>query len=175
MLSNAAVLVGGDIPWLEVGTAYGVISDGGSRQVEVTFSAGSLPDGEYLAEVIVTSNDPNNPVVTVPATLTVDSGVSDAPWVLAGLDLRNVPNPFNPSTEFRFNLPRQADTEVRIFDLRGALVRRISAGVLPAGPANVTWAGRDDTGANAASGTYFAQLYLDGKQEGKTLKIGLIK
>jgi flagellar hook assembly protein FlgD len=59
--------------------------------------------------------------------------------------------------------------------LRGALVRRISAGILPAGPATVTWAGRDDTGARAASGIYFSRLYLDGSQEGKTLKISLVK
>ena len=176
MLSNAAVLVGGRVPWLDVGTAYGIALEGGSQQVEVTLSSGSLPVGEYLAEVIVTSNDPTNPVVTVPATLTViDPGVSDTPWLAEGLNLRNVPNPFNPSTEFRFNLPREADTEVRVFDLRGALVRRISAGILPAGPATVTWAGRDDTGARAASGIYFSRLYLDGSQEGKTLKISLVK
>ena len=124
---------------------------------------------------MVTSNAPASAAVSVPVTLTIDSGVSNTPYALEGLNLRNVPNPFNPSTEFRFNLPREADTEIRIFDLRGALVRRISAGALPAGPATVRWVGRDDSGARAASGTYFFRLYLDGRQEGNTLKISLVK
>jgi hypothetical protein len=151
------------------------VSEGGSQQVEITLSSGALPEGAHLAEIIVTSNDPTNPVVTVPATLTVEPDVMDTPWLGEGLNLRNVPNPFNPSTEFRFNLPREADTEVRIFDLRGSLVRRISVGVLPAGPATVTWAGQNEAGARSASGTYFSRLYLDGRQEGKTLKISLVK
>ena len=176
MLSNAAVLVGGTIPWLDFGTVYGSVPEGGSQQVQVTLSSGSLPLGEYLADIIVTSNDPANPVVTVPATLTVvDSGASITPGFPEGLNLRNIPSPFNPSTECRFNLPREADAEVRIFDVRGALVRRISAGVLPAGPATIGWAGHNETGAQAASGVYFSRLYLDGTQEGKTLKISLVK
>ena len=32
-------------------------------------------------------------------------------------------NPFNPRTEISFTLPAAADVQVRLFDLRGRLVR----------------------------------------------------
>ncbi len=103
------------------------------------------------------------------------NGISDVPGQLAGLQLRNAPNPFNPMTEFRFNLPRAGETEIRIYDVRGAVVRRVSGGVMAAGPAKLQWAGRDGHGRDVASGIYFYRLYLEGRQEGKTLKMTLLK
>ena len=78
-------------------------------------------------------------------------------------------------TEFRFNLPRAGEAEIRIFDIRGALVRRVVGGVMPAGPTHLKWAGRDDGGRRVASGIYFYRLYLDGRQEGGTIKMTLVK
>jgi hypothetical protein len=101
--------------------------------------------------------------------------LSDVPGQLVGLQLRNAPNPFNPMTEFRFNLPRAGEAEIRIFDLRGALVRRVVGGMMPAGPTRLKWAGRDDGGRRVASGIYFYRLYLDGRQEGGTIKMTLVK
>jgi hypothetical protein len=101
--------------------------------------------------------------------------LSDVPGQLVGLQLRNAPNPFNPMTEFRFNLPRAGEAEIRIFDIRGALVRRVVGGVMPAGQAHLKWAGRDDGGRRVASGIYFYRLYLDGRQEGGTIKMTLVK
>ena len=103
------------------------------------------------------------------------NGISDVPGQLAGLQLRNAPNPFNPMTEFRFNLPRTGQTEIRIYDVRGAMVRRVSGGVMVAGPSKLQWAGRDERGREVASGIYFYRLYLDGRQEGTTLKMTLLK
>ena len=100
---------------------------------------------------------------------------TDVPWQTVGLNLRNMPNPFNPSTEFHFNLSRDAAVEVRIYNLRGALVRRLVGGVKTAGPVSLRWQGRDDQGAQVASGIYFYQLYLDGRREGHTGKMSLIK
>jgi flagellar hook assembly protein FlgD len=94
---------------------------------------------------------------------------------LAGLQLRNVPNPFNPITDFRFNLPRTGEAEIRIFDLRGAVIKRITGGVMPAGPGTLRWAGHDKSGHEVASGIYFFRLYLDSRQEGPTLKMTLVK
>jgi hypothetical protein len=101
--------------------------------------------------------------------------VTDVPDQLAGLNLRNVPNPFNPSTEFHFNLPREGEVEIRVYSLRGALIRTLHAGRLPAGTAAIRWQGRDDQGARVASGTYFYRLYLDGRQEGPTQKMSMVK
>ena len=103
------------------------------------------------------------------------NGISGVPGQVAGLQLRNAPNPFNPMTEFRFNLPRAGKTEIRIYDVRGAVVRRVSGGVMAMGPAKLQWAGRDGRGREVASGIYFYRLYLDSRQEGKTHKMTLLK
>jgi hypothetical protein len=103
------------------------------------------------------------------------NGITDVPGHLAGLQLRNVPNPFNPITDFRFNLPRTGVAEIRIFDLRGAVIKRITGGVMPAGPGTLRWAGHDKNGHEVASGIYFFRLYLDSRQEGPTLKMTLVK
>lgn len=66
----------------------------------------------------------------------------------------NAPNPFNPTTVIRFDLPSPGRTDVRIFDLRGRLVRALVDEPLPAGRHGVTWDGRDRNGIEVSSGVY---------------------
>ena len=71
---------------------------------------------------------------------------------------QNTPNPFNPSTTIGFSLAAPGATELQVFDVRGAHVRRLVAGDLGAGEHSVTWDGRDDAGARVPSGVYFYKL-----------------
>lgn len=92
----------------------------------------------------------------------------------ASLRMQNRPNPFNPETEISFNLPAAGSVELLVYDARGVLVRRLVAGNLPAGPAGVTWNGRDTGGQPAASGVYLYRLFVDGRQQGRTGKMVLM-
>ena len=74
------------------------------------------------------------------------------------LALGNHPNPFNPLTRIRFDLPAAGHARLEIFDLQGRLVRHLLADDLPAGPQSVVWNGRDDVGRAAGSGVYFGRL-----------------
>jgi hypothetical protein len=65
-----------DISWLRFVPADGTVSAGSSVEVVVTVDATALYGGEYLAEILVTSNDPAQPEVVVPVTLQV-TGVPD--------------------------------------------------------------------------------------------------
>ncbi len=60
-----------DISWLSVSPAAGTTAPGDSSDVTVTFDATGLAPGEYEALLCVDSNDPHNPRITVPVTLTV--------------------------------------------------------------------------------------------------------
>ncbi len=95
--------------------------------------------------------------------------------VPATLSLSNVPNPFNPSTEIRFNLPRDGRAEVRIYDVSGRLVSQLDGGLMTAGASALTWNGVDHRGAGVRSGLYFYQLLLDGQSLGDTKKMNLVK
>ena len=68
------------------------------------------------------------------------------------------PNPFNPRTTLRFDLPGSALVHLAIYDLRGRLVRSLVDEELPPGAHATTWDGRDEAGAQVASGTYLARI-----------------
>ena len=75
---------------------------------------------------------------------------------------QNYPNPFNPSTEIRFTVNRAGKGSLRVYNLRGELVRSLLEGTLRAGPHVLTWDGRDAVGDPAATGVYLYRLEVDG-------------
>ena len=82
--------------------------------------------------------------------------------------VENYPNPFNPSTEIRFNLSAAGSVELTIFDLSGRQMRSLYPGtVLDAGEHRVLWNGRSDEGQALSSGIYLASLATD---EGRTTR-----
>ncbi len=71
---------------------------------------------------------------------------------------QNYPNPFNPSTTIRFELRDDTAVDLRIFNLRGQLVKTILSDRLNAGAHSRVWDGQDASGRPAASGLYIARL-----------------
>jgi subtilisin family serine protease len=59
------------IGWLQTNKESGSIGAGQSEVVNVTFNAAGLDGGIYTSTLNVSSNDPNTPEISVPATLTV--------------------------------------------------------------------------------------------------------
>jgi hypothetical protein len=117
----------------------------------------------------VSSNDPEQSLITVPLTLIIGNATA-APELPQRVQLVGaVPNPFNPATDIRFNLPRAMSVKLRLYDISGRLVRTLANGVHPAGPNTVRWNGRDDGGRAVASGTYYARLEADGVVNVKSL------
>ncbi len=73
--------------------------------------------------------------------------------------LPNAPNPFNPHTVLRYELPKPAEVTLRIYDAEGRRVRSLwEATLQDAGVGSVTWDGRDDGGVDLPSGIYFYRL-----------------
>jgi hypothetical protein len=88
---------------------------------------------------------------------------SSAPLASMGTgSLMAAPNPCNPRTTLHLETASSGRVVVAIHDLRGHLVRRLDLGEREAGFARVDWVGDDDTGHEAASGTYLARLMVDG-------------
>jgi uncharacterized delta-60 repeat protein len=63
-----------DLPWLSFDTAGGAIDPNGSKNVTVTFNAGSLTDGVYNAKICVNSNTQFTSTIAVPVMFTVGHG-----------------------------------------------------------------------------------------------------
>jgi hypothetical protein len=69
-----------------------------------------------------------------------------------------VPNPFNPSTVIRFDLPTAGPVELSIFDVMGHRVARLVHENRPAGQHEELWSGRDEGGRSVSSGVYIYRL-----------------
>jgi len=73
------------------------------------------------------------------------------------------PNPFNPMTTIRYDLPRDSRVDLAIYDLTGKLVKTLRAGVPEsAGRHDAVWRGRDQTGRAVAAGVYLYRLRSEG-------------
>lgn len=102
------------------------------------------------------------------------TGVEESVTVFSKFEAR--PNPFNPLTELSFTAGHAGRCEVCVYDVFGRLVRRLDAGVLPAGGSGaVTWRGRDESGREVASGVYFGVLNVNGRPSGEIRKLSLVR
>lgn len=71
---------------------------------------------------------------------------------------QNMPNPFNPTTIVKYDLPRDAVTTLRVYNSLGQLVRTLVNELKPAGSHQVMFDGRDDSGTQLSSGMYIYQI-----------------
>jgi len=79
---------------------------------------------------------------------------------VAPLAASNHPNPFNPSTTIELNVPRAGDVSLKVFNVRGELVRSLVDGAMEAGRHDIVWHGRNESGAPVSSGIYFYETRL---------------
>ncbi len=70
------------------------------------------------------------------------------------------PNPFQSGATVAFELARESDVSLEVYDVHGARVRTLASGHWPAGRHEVRWDGRG--GAPAAPGIYFVRFRADG-------------
>ena len=66
------------VGWLSETPEGGSLEPGECETVDITFDADALPAGDYLVDLLINSNDPDTPVVTIPVTMTVLEPVSGA-------------------------------------------------------------------------------------------------
>ena len=75
---------------------------------------------------------------------------------------QNVPNPFNPATSIRYDLPEAAHVTIAVYNLLGQQVRTLVMSHQEEGSYQVAWDGKDTKGREAGSGVYFAKRNAGG-------------
>jgi len=73
------------------------------------------------------------------------------------------PNPFNPVTSIRYNLPQAGLVNLKIFDLMGKEIRTLTAGFEYAGEKSTIWDAKDNQGNLVSSGVYIYRLVTAGQ------------
>ncbi len=76
---------------------------------------------------------------------------------------RNYPNPFNPTTTIEFGVPKAAKVLIRIYNIRGQLVKELVNQKYEPGKFKVVWEGKNSFGKPVATGVYFYRLEAGGK------------
>jgi hypothetical protein len=85
----------------------------------------------------------------------------------------NYPNPFNPTTVLRFDLPEVSDVTLTIYNMLGQKVRTFDYQNTSAGYHSVKWNATNDLGEQVGAGVYLYQLQT--KDFVKTRKMVLLK
>ena len=74
----------------------------------------------------------------------------------------NYPNPFNPITNIKFDVPEFDYIEILIYNINGQIVKTLQSGNLAPGFYKIVWDGADDHGVSMPSGIYFYSMNATG-------------
>ncbi|MBT5996180.1 MAG: T9SS type A sorting domain-containing protein [Candidatus Marinimicrobia bacterium] len=85
----------------------------------------------------------------------------------------NYPNPFNPTTTLRFDLPEVSDITLTIYNMLGQRVKTFNMNDTPAGFHSIKWNAINDYGDPVGAGVYLYQLRAN--QYLETRKMVLLK
>jgi hypothetical protein len=141
--------------WLSTNPTNGTIPAGTSVDVDILFDATELVAGVYNANIDISSNDPDEPIVTVPVELTVTEVISVDDF--AKYDVEIYPNPVNEILNVSAN---EILTSIKVYTLLGQEVISIY-------PENKLSEQLDFS--KLSIGTYFVKINIDSKT--KTFKI----
>ena len=145
---------------------------------------GSLPDIQFMhltagSVLIDSGTDVGLPFVGIapdlgafefsPVTSIVQANDIPSSFVVA----QTYPNPFNPETSIRFEIPASGIVSILIYNILGKEVRKLANSEFQAGTHLLRWNAKDNDGLHVTSGTYFATVKYN--TNAKTLKLVLTR
>ena len=78
---------------------------------------------------------------------------------------QNYPNPFNPATNVKWAMDKPGRVDVRVFNVRGELVKTIADAWYPKGEHVASWNGSTVSGGHASSGVYYIRARANGAND----------
>ena len=156
--------------WIEISPMDGIVGVDESQQVLISVNSFGLDEGEHSTVLLLTSNDPETHSMSMPVDLVYVLGAEDKQLPISYALYPTYPNPFNPSTTIRFDVPESLNKNVilNVFDVRGRLVEKILDKELTPGSYAMQWNAK-----SKSSGVYF--LRMDAEKYTKTYKMILMK
>ncbi|MFO7659775.1 MAG: carboxypeptidase regulatory-like domain-containing protein, partial [Candidatus Cloacimonadaceae bacterium] len=74
----------------------------------------------------------------------------------------NYPNPFNPNTTISLALAKDSNVTVKIYNVKGQVIKNLLDSKVKAGSHTLQWDGTDDNGSPVSSGIYMVKLQGEG-------------
>jgi PKD repeat protein len=170
---NISVAIGGsaDLDWFLYNSAGTQVARGYtvSNPEAGSYNAAA---GRYYVRVDGYNGATSSYTLTVGGSLLrLPAGVEKSNLPLVYHLDQNIPNPFNPVTTIKFNLPKSGRMTLRIYDERGHLVRTLVDGEMAAGRQSVLWNGMDNAGRQAHSGIYLYLIEAEGFRDSKKMTL----
>lgn len=139
-------------------------------------------DGDNDLDLAVANSASDN-ITILKNDLIVGIGITPAALPKQFALHQNFPNPFNPATTIRYDLPKPAQVNLTIYNILGQKVRTLVNAFETAGYKSVVWDGKNEFGHPVGSGVYIYRLSASGiSQAGveagdfrKSLKLLLVK
>jgi subtilisin family serine protease len=157
------------IPWLTEVPRKGVVSPrSSSKDIYLVADATHLENFIYTSNVFISTNDPDQPLITIPVKVTV--GNSKRPVIPEQFQLyQNYPNPFNSSTNIEYQLSEVGRVTIEVFNALGQKVKTLVDADKTVGYHRVVWDGKNSLGKDAASGVYLYRMKIKNLVERKKL------
>ena len=86
---------------------------------------------------------------------------------------QNYPNPFNPETNIGYDLADESMVSLKVYDMKGTLVKTLLNENQSSGHKTVKWDGTSDLGQKVSAGLYLYRIQTDGFTS--TKKMALLK
>jgi hypothetical protein len=140
----------------------------GDGRIMVQFNTATF---SYFSETgIGFSHNESVKFINTSATVYIDKELES---VMSYTLYPNYPNPFNPVTTLRYDLPENANVNITIYDMMGRQVKALLNGSQTAGYKSIQWNATNDEGKPVSAGLY---LYtIEAGEFRQTKKMVLLK
>ena len=152
-----------------------------------------LEDGEQIAKIPLPSNAAGSPITYLMngmqyIVIPVGGASQKAELVAVGLDeslvdiesgqpiipkefslFQNFPNPFNPETTIKYQLPEAANVILEIYNITGQKIATLVNQQQSPGLRSAVWDGRDQFGAIMSSGIYIYRIQANDFTEARKM------
>ena len=141
--------------WLLMNSFSGSLANGQTKTTNLNFETQDVLPGTYAANMIVRSNDSNNPAVVIPIQLNVTGTVSNEEASIPDRVTlnQNFPNPFNPTTNITYELARAEQVSIDVYNIQGQKVSTLVNSFQSAGEYSLSF-----DASNLSSGIYIYTL-----------------
>jgi len=152
---------------VNVGDAGTVSSELSSRGIQVRTGWG-MPN--HLRVSVGTMPEMVSFITALEEIMIELSSVTDQPTTPQTTMLfGNQPNPVRSRTTIRYQIARSSEVELRVYDIRGRLVKTLVESRMDPGVYSIDWIRTDDRGHRLPAGSYFYRLRTNDEEQTRRL------
>ncbi|NQV17643.1 MAG: C10 family peptidase [Armatimonadetes bacterium] len=146
------------------------VSYGGGRDCQSvkSYYVLNLETGKFELKPLIIGDQEHNII-----QLYLEEDEEDIPSLNKVTLYPNYPNPFNPFTIISFSIPEDTKVNLKVYNIKGQVVKTLLKEQIESGEHRITWDGKDDNKKPVASGIYFYKISAG--KETKVKKMLLLK